>query len=79
MFVSVLAIRLIPRDNVTLVRELGEGAFGRVHLGVCTALVLPDDVNMVAVKTLKVCVYQICSKLLISLNIVGHMLNMTNT
>ena len=34
-------------------RELGEGAFGRVFLGLCENLMLNDETSMVAVKTLK--------------------------
>lgn len=34
-------------------RELGEGAFGRVFLGACRDLTSPDEVTMVAIKTLK--------------------------
>ncbi len=47
-----LAIRHIRRENLHFVRELGEGAFGRVYLGICTGLT-GDDTTMVAVKTLK--------------------------
>lgn len=34
-------------------RELGEGAFGRVYLGTCTGLVEEGEVTLIAIKTLK--------------------------
>ena len=48
------SMRQIPCEKVHFVRELGEGAFGRVYLGLCKNLFPDDDMTMVAVKTLKV-------------------------
>ena len=47
------AIRHILYERIHLVRELGEGAFGRVYLGLCEGLTPTDDLTMVAIKTLK--------------------------
>ena len=47
------AIRQISREKIHFVRELGEGAFGRVFLGLCEGLTVGDDMSLVAVKTLK--------------------------
>jgi len=64
-FVCAVAIRRIPRTQIEIARELGEGAFGRVYLGTCDLLALIDDteptltsessltVISVALKTLK--------------------------
>jgi len=58
-------VRHIPRNKIQIVRELGEGAFGRVFLGTCDLLTLTSDVKPsltsstastvieVAIKTLK--------------------------
>ena len=55
LFVVVtVTIRHISREKIHFVRELGEGAFGRVYLGLCEGLHLCEDLTMVAVKTLKV-------------------------
>lgn len=56
------AVRHIARSKLQIVRELGEGAFGRVYLGTCDLLALTDNakpsdststVIEVAIKTLK--------------------------
>ena len=49
-----LAVRQIGREKIHFVRELGEGAFGRVYLGLCEGLHPGEDLTMIAVKTLKV-------------------------
>ena len=46
-------IRHIQLENIDFVRELGEGAFGRVYLGRVKHLTAPDESTLVAVKTLK--------------------------
>ena len=51
LFIS--AIRRIPLVNITFVRELGEGAFGRVFLGTVKNLTPQIDITTVAIKTLK--------------------------
>jgi len=63
--VYVGVVRHIPRNKIQIVRELGEGAFGRVYLGTCDLVALTDDakpslvidttstVIEVAIKTLK--------------------------
>ena len=43
-----------PMKDITCVRELGEGAFGRVYQGVATNIVTEEDSTTVAVKQLKV-------------------------
>ena len=63
MFMFVLftvTIRNIPNERVNFVRELGEGAFGRVYLGLCLGLSSEDDMTMVAIKTLKVLYLHAC-------------------
>jgi len=61
---TATTVRSIPRCRIRLVRELGEGNFGRVYLGMCdlrlnaagelSSDVTSDDVmTPVAVKTLK--------------------------
>ena len=50
----VLSVRAIARHDVHFVRELGEGAFGRVFLGLCKGLQPDEEHTMVAVKTIKV-------------------------
>ncbi|ESO92627.1 hypothetical protein LOTGIDRAFT_120502, partial [Lottia gigantea] len=47
------AIRNIDLKNITFIRSLGEGAFGRVYLATCYGLLAEDDVTMVAIKMLK--------------------------
>jgi len=64
--VCAVAVRRIARSRMRIVRELGEGAFGRVYLGTCDLAALTDDdfkpslapdstsaVIEVAIKTLK--------------------------
>ncbi|XP_070542817.1 NT-3 growth factor receptor-like isoform X2 [Ptychodera flava] len=46
-------IRRIKRETIHFIRELGEGAFGRVYLGKCDNLHEMDETALVAVKTLK--------------------------
>lgn len=41
-------------DNITFVRELGEGAFGRVYQGIAGSIVPGEESTVVAVKQLKV-------------------------
>ena len=43
-----------PLDSVTCVRELGEGAFGRVYQGTAKNIVVGEESTTVAVKQLKV-------------------------
>ena len=43
-----------PLDSVTCVRELGEGAFGRVYQGVAKNIIVGEESTTVAVKQLKV-------------------------
>ncbi|KAK2154274.1 hypothetical protein LSH36_272g02041 [Paralvinella palmiformis] len=50
---STATIRHIQREKIHFVRELGEGAFGRVYLGLCESLEPGDNLTMVAIKTLK--------------------------
>ncbi|XP_064648115.1 BDNF/NT-3 growth factors receptor-like [Lineus longissimus] len=50
---SSAVIRHIKLENIEFVRELGEGAFGRVYLGRAKHLTSPDETTLVAVKTLK--------------------------
>ena len=50
-----VAIRHISRLNIRFIKELGEGAFGRVHLGLCQGLNPGDDLTMVAIKVTKIC------------------------
>ena len=45
--------RQVSRDRIHLVRKLGEGAFGEVHLGMCEGLTPGDDLTLVAIKSLK--------------------------
>ena len=52
--IYTVSIRHIKREKIHFVRELGEGAFGRVYLGLCEGLHLGEDLSIVAVKTLKV-------------------------
>lgn len=40
-------------ENVAFVRELGEGAFGRVYQGVAADIITGEDSTIVAVKQLK--------------------------
>ena len=42
-----------PLDNISCVRELGEGAFGRVYQGVAAKIIAGEDSTTVAVKQLK--------------------------
>lgn len=42
-----------PRNNIIYVKDLGQGAFGRVFHGKAPHLVLNEDFTMVAVKMLK--------------------------
>ncbi|KAK3097533.1 hypothetical protein FSP39_010504 [Pinctada imbricata] len=51
--VSSCSIRYFKVENINFIRELGEGAFGRVFLGTCKDLCYQGDVSMVAIKTLK--------------------------
>ncbi|KAL5004291.1 hypothetical protein ScPMuIL_017747 [Solemya velum] len=46
-------IRHIKLESITLVRELGEGAFGRVFLAHCMNLLDDGELTTVAIKTLK--------------------------
>ncbi|XP_006823978.2 LOW QUALITY PROTEIN: NT-3 growth factor receptor-like [Saccoglossus kowalevskii] len=46
-------IRHMKRETIHFIRELGEGAFGRVYLGRCDNLTESDETTLVAVKTLK--------------------------
>lgn len=41
----------MDRENVKLIRELGQGSFGMVYEGIVTGLVLGADPIKVAVKT----------------------------
>jgi len=50
---STGGVRHIARSQVKLVRQLGEGVFGSVYLGVCDQFPGPGDVTTVAVKTPK--------------------------
>ena len=43
-----------PLNSVTCVRELGEGAFGRVYQGMAKNIIMGEDSTTVAVKQLKV-------------------------
>ena len=43
-----------PLDGITCVRELGEGAFGRVYQGVAKNIIVGEDSTTIAVKQLKV-------------------------
>ena len=47
-------MRHITRQDIHFVRELGEGAFGRVFLGLCKGIQPGEEHTMVAVKTVKV-------------------------
>ena len=40
-------------ENVTFVRELGEGVFGRVYQGIATNIIAGEDSTVVAIKQLK--------------------------
>ena len=51
---DVISVRRINRQRVHFVRVIGEGAFGRVYLGVCKGLVNDEASTKVAIKTLKV-------------------------
>lgn len=42
-----------PSENIKFVRELGEGAFGRVYQGVATNIIEGESCTIVAVKQLK--------------------------
>ncbi|XP_065905220.1 muscle, skeletal receptor tyrosine-protein kinase-like isoform X2 [Dysidea avara] len=42
-----------PSENIKFVRELGEGAFGRVYQGIATNIIEGEDYTIVAVKQLK--------------------------
>ena len=53
MYHFIPAICHVKRQQIRFVRELGEGAFGRVYLGLCYALHDSQHPMMVAVKTLK--------------------------
>lgn len=44
---------IIHISDITFLRELGEGAFGRVFLGMCKNVPCENDTTMVAIKTLK--------------------------
>ena len=55
MMFFFVAIRHISRLNIRFIKELGEGAFGRVHLGLCQGLNPGDDLTMVAIKVTKNC------------------------
>ncbi|XP_046574467.1 NT-3 growth factor receptor-like [Haliotis rubra] len=46
-------LRTIRPETICFLRELGEGAFGRVYLGTCTGLVEEGEVTLIAIKTLK--------------------------
>ncbi|XP_074651566.1 high affinity nerve growth factor receptor-like [Tubulanus polymorphus] len=48
-------IRHVNLECITFIRELGEGAFGRVYLGRCVGLEDGEQSTLVAVKTLKDC------------------------
>ncbi|XP_071166243.1 BDNF/NT-3 growth factors receptor-like [Mytilus edulis] len=47
---SIINIKV---SDITFLRELGEGAFGRVFLGSCNNIPCDTEVTMVAIKTLK--------------------------
>ena len=47
-------VQHIARGRVKLVRQLGEGQFGSVYLGVCDQFPTPSDVTTVAVKAPKI-------------------------
>ena len=53
MLYLLLAIRHIKRQYIHFIRELGEGAFGRVYLGLVEKLMIDGDSTMVAIKMLK--------------------------
>ena len=44
-------------ENITFVRELGEGAFGRVYQGMAANIIEGEDSTIVAVKQLKLNAY----------------------
>lgn len=46
-------VNYIRKSNIRFIRELAEGAFGRVYLGVCEHLTVEDDSTVVAIKALK--------------------------
>ncbi|XP_053213410.1 BDNF/NT-3 growth factors receptor-like isoform X3 [Panonychus citri] len=46
-------LRLIQRSRINFLRELGEGAFGRVFLGTVESLKPDEDSTLAAIKTLK--------------------------
>ncbi|XP_067664724.1 BDNF/NT-3 growth factors receptor-like [Haliotis asinina] len=46
-------LKTIRPETICFLRELGEGAFGRVYLGTCTGLVEEGEVTLIAIKTLK--------------------------
>ena len=50
---DVNVITATPRDRLTLERELGQGAFGRVLLARARSIVKRGVVTPVAIKTLK--------------------------
>ena len=54
IYFAWLAVRHITRQDIHFVRELGEGAFGRVFLGLCKGIQPGEEHTMVAVKTVKV-------------------------
>ena len=47
------AHKAFPRDQLTFVRELGQGAFGLVLLAKADGIIQRSEVTLVAVKTLK--------------------------
>ena len=53
IIMSIGGIQHIARSRVKLVRQLGEGEFGSVYLGVCEQFPAPGDVTTVAVKAPK--------------------------
>lgn len=46
-------LQIIDSNQLIFIKELGEGAFGRVYLGSCVNLLTGDERTMVAIKTLK--------------------------
>lgn len=53
VFSSLTAIRHIINEKISLIKELGEGAFGRVYLGTVDYLEKDEPTTLVAIKMLK--------------------------